>query len=132
MMTTIIVTSVNCSKRTKTDKYERFTLDNGKHRYSASSAFCEETVQLRITSSEVIVMDLDMHEVVRHKRLYGEEHERMDWFPYLTYIFRKPRSLKNSRIYELMPKNMQMFMDSCESSERSRILKVLSDLTSRS
>lgn len=66
----------------RTDKYGRFTLDNGKHRYSASPAFCEETIQLRITSSEVIVMDSDMHEIVRHKRLYGDDHERMDWVPY--------------------------------------------------
>ena len=51
----------------------------GKHRYSASPAFCEETVRLHITSAEVIVMDSDLHEVVRHRRLYGDEHESMDW-----------------------------------------------------
>lgn len=56
-------------------------------------------ILLKITSSVVIVMDADMHEVVRHKRLYGDEHERMDWLPYLTYIARKPRSLRNSGIY---------------------------------
>lgn len=115
----------------RTDKYGRFTLDNGKHRYSASPAFCETAVQLRITSSEVIVMDQDTHEIVRHKRLYGDEHERMDWIPYLTYISRKPRSLKNSGIYELMPQSMQLFMDSCESSDRGRILKILAELTSQ-
>ena len=115
----------------RTDKYGRFTLDNGKHRYSVSPSFGEDTVQLRVTSSEVIVMDQDMHEIVRHKRLYGEEHERMDWVPYLSYIARKPRSLKNSGIYELMPQNMQIFMDNCKSSERGRILKVLTELTGR-
>ena len=116
----------------RTDKYGRFTLDEGKHRYSVSPDFCGETVNLRITSSEVIVMDTDMHEIVRHKRLYGDERERMDWVPYLKYIARKPRSLRNSGIYELMPKNMQVFMDSCQSSERGRILKILSELTDRS
>ncbi len=76
-------------------------------------------------------MDTEMHEIVRHKRLYGDDHERMDWVPYLTYIARKPRSLKNSGIYELMPQKMQLFMDNCKNSERGRILKVLSELTSR-
>ena len=67
-----------------TDKYGRFTLDNGKHRYSASPAFCEAVVQYQLTSREVIVMDQDMHEIVRHRRLYGEEEtESMDWLPYL-------------------------------------------------
>ena len=102
-----------------TDKYGRFTLDNGKHRYSASPAFCEAVVQYQLTSREVIVMDQDMHEIVRHRRLYGEEEtESMDWLPYLKYIARKPRSLRNSGIYEMMPENMRHFMDTCECGSR--------------
>lgn len=115
----------------RTDKYGRFTLDNGKHRYSASPAFCEDVVNLKITSSSVIVMDKDMHEIVRHKRLYGDEYERMDWLPYLTYIARKPRSLRNSGIYDMMPQTMQIYLDKCENRERGRVLKVLAELTER-
>lgn len=116
----------------RTDKYGKFTLDAGKHRYSASPAFCEETVRLHITSAEVIVMDSDLHEVVRHRRLYGDDHESMDWIPYLRYIARKPRSLKNSGIYDMMPESMRMYMDGCESKSRGKILKVLAELTERS
>lgn len=115
-----------------TDKYGKFTLDKGKHRYSASPAHSEDVVRLQITSSEVIVMDSSLHEIVRHRRLYGDERERMDWIPYLKYIARKPRSLRNSGIYDMMPQSMQLFMDSCESSERGKILKVLAELTERS
>ena len=114
-----------------TDKYGKFTLNAGKHRYSASPALCETMINLKITSSTVIVMDKDMHEIVRHKRLYGDDHERMDWLPYLTYIAKKPRSLRNSGIYEMMPQTMQTYMDKCESSERGRVLKVLAELTER-
>ena len=115
-----------------TDKYGRFTLDNGKHRYSASPAFCEAVVQYQLTSREVIVMDQDMHEIVRHRRLYGEEEtESMDWLPYLKYIARKPRSLRNSGIYEMMPENMRHFMDTCANEDRGQILKTLSELTDR-
>ena len=116
----------------RTDKYGKFTLDEGKHRYSASPAFCEETVRLHITSAEVVVMDSDLHEVVRHRRLYGDEHESMDWIPYLRYIARKPRSLKNTGIYDMMPESMQMYMDGCESKDRGKILKVLAELTQQS
>ncbi len=115
-----------------TDKYGRFTLDNGKHRYSASPAFCEKTIQYRLTSGEVIVMDRDMHEIVRHRRLYGEnETESMDWLPYLKYIARKPRSLRNSGIYDMMPETMRRFMDTCDSADRGQLLKTLSELTDR-
>ena len=116
----------------RTDIYGRFTLDAGKHRYSASPAFCEETVRLHITSSEVTVMDTNLHEVVRHRRLYGDEHESMDWIPYLRYIARKPRSLKNSGIYAMMPDSMQIYMDGCESKDRGKVLKGLAELTERS
>lgn len=115
----------------KTDKYGKFTLDAGKHCYSASPAFCESIVNLKITSASVTVLDQDMHEVVRHKRLYGNDHESMDWVPYLTYIARKPRSLRNSGIYDMMPQTMRLYMDSCESKDRGRILKVLAELTER-
>lgn len=56
----------------------RFTLDEEKHRYSASPAFREDTVRLRLTSAEVIVMDRDLREIICHRRLYGDEHESMN------------------------------------------------------
>ena len=115
----------------RTDKYGKFTLDNGKHRYSASPAFSECTINLKITSTQVIVMDADMTEIVRHKRLYGDDHERMDWLPYLSYIAKKPRSLRNSGIYDMMPASMQQYMDSCDNKDRGRALKILAELTSR-
>lgn len=115
-----------------TDKYGKFTLDKGKHRYSSSPSFCEKTVQYRLTSAEVIVMDQDLHEIVCHRRLYGEEErESMNWVPYLKEIARKPRSLRNSGIYDMMPENMRRFMDTCESADCGKILKTLSELTDR-
>jgi len=115
-----------------TDKYGRFTLDKGKHRYSASPTFCEKLIQYQLTSAEVVVMDKDLHEIVRHKRLYGdEEKESMNWVPYLKDISRKPRSLRNSGIYEMMPESMQHFMDACDNAERGKVLKALSELTDR-
>ena len=123
----------NCGYTTaKTDKYGKFTLDKGTHRYSASPAQCLSTVNLVLTPTEVIIKDENFREIVRHTRLYGkEEPESMDWIPYLKYIARKPRSLNNSGIYEMMPETMQRFMDSCESSERGRVLKTLAELTER-
>ena len=116
----------------RTNKYGQFALNNGKHIYSASPSFCEKTVYLKITSREVVVMDSKMHEVVSHKRLYGDaRQESMNWLPYLKYIARKPRSLRNSGIYEMMPTSMQNYMDCCGNSDRGKILKVLAELTDR-
>ena len=77
-------------------------------------------------------MDPDLREIVRHRRLYGEDHESMNWIPYLRYVARKPRSLKNSGIYGMMPEPMRIYLDGCENSDRGKILKVLAELTDRS
>ena len=65
--------------RDKTVKKELYQ-NAGKHCYSASPAFCESIANLKITSASVTVLDQDMHEIVRHKRLYGSDHESMDWY----------------------------------------------------
>lgn len=115
-----------------TNKYGKFTLNDGKHIYSVSPEFGVDTVNLKITSSEVIVMDSHMVEIIRHRRLYGDfRQESMEWVPYLKYVARHPRSLFNSGIYELMPDAMQCYMKNCESADRGRILKILSELTDR-
>ena len=114
-----------------TNKYGKFTLNEGRHRYSTSSDYCDADVYLKITSIEVIVQDAQQHEIVRHRRLYGDEAESMQWVPYLKDIARKPRSVFNTGIYELMPPTMQTFMHNCASSERGRVLKILAELTTR-
>ena len=114
-----------------TDKYGRFKLDNGRHQYSVSPDHACMSVNLKITSSSVIVMDSDMHHIVSHELLYGNDRESMDWLPYLKHIAKKPRSLRNSGIYDMLPENMQHYMDRCESSERGQMLKVLAELTER-
>ena len=113
----------------KTDKYGKFTLDKGKHRYSVSPDFCEEIVRLKITSSDITVLDTEMREIVQHRRLYGNETESMNWLPYLKCIARRPRSLMNSGIFELMPETLQNFIVNSATSERKQILKVLVQLT---
>lgn len=115
-----------------TDKWGRFTLNAGKHEYSVSPDYSETTVMLKITATQVMVSDMQHHLIVTHQRLYGDQKQSsMDWIPYLTSISRKPRSLFNSGLYDMMPDNMQKYMKLCNSSDRGTILKVLAELTKR-
>lgn len=117
-----------------TDKWGKFTLNKGKHTYSASPGVAEQDIWLRISAEFVEVMDAEHHPIVTHRRLYGGDNEcleSMEWLPYLKYIARKPRSLRNSGIYGMMPESMQKYLDSCQNSDRGKILKALSDLTER-
>ena len=116
----------------RTDKYGKFRLNNGKHEYSASPSICEGIVHLRLTSDAVVVMDEDMREIVRHRRLYGDSSQKsMEWLPYLKYIARKPRSLRNSGIYEMLPETVRKYMDRSANSDKGQILKAIAELTER-
>lgn len=89
-------------------------------------------VWLKITATQVKVMDMQHHPVVTHQRLYGEQKQSsMNWLPYLRSISRKPRSLFHSGIFDMMPENMQQYMRTCSSADRGSILKVLAELTDR-
>lgn len=115
-----------------TNRWGRFTLESGKHEYSVSPDHSETTVALKITAAQVIVMDMKQHLIVAHRRLYGDQKQSsMEWLPYLTAISRKPRSLFNSGLFDLMPESLQRYMKLCSSSDRGTILKVLAELTNR-
>lgn len=116
----------------RTDAYGRFTLDNGKHEYSTAPKYALNTVNVRLTSSTVTVLDSEYNEIVTHRRLYGDDHQSiMNWVPYLDYISRHPRSLKNTGIYEMMPDAMKSYLNNCNGSEKRDVLHVLSELTDR-
>ena len=118
----------------RTNKWGKFTLNKGLHEYSVSPGYPETMVHVKLTSTKVIVMDHNLQVIVTHNRLYGGDGQKlqsMEWLPYLRYIALKPRSLKNSGIYDMMPEQLQLFLDTCSNTERGKILRVLSELTDR-
>ena len=116
----------------RTDGYGRFTLDNGRHEYSSAPKYSLGTVNARLSSTFVTVLDDDYREIVTHRRLYGDDHQSsMEWVPYLEYISRHPRSLKNTGIYAMMPDAMQGYLNNCDGSQKKDVLHILSELTER-
>lgn len=122
--TSRIITGLN------TDGYGRFTLNNGRHEYSSAPKYALKTVNVRLSSTYVTVLDDNYHEITCHRRLYGEDHQSsMQWIPYLEYISRHPRSLKNTGIYEMMPVTMQSYLNNCSGKQKKDVLHMLSELT---
>jgi len=115
-----------------TNKWSRFYLNKGMHDYSAAPKYANTTVNLKITSSLVIVMDENYREIVRHRRLYGDKKQQsMEWIPYLKQLSYRPRALKNSGIYDMMPENLKKYLSNCTNTEVGKVLKVLVELTDR-
>jgi transposase len=121
------------SKKTSvtTNNWGKFYL-NKVHEYSVSPKHANMVVNLKLTSSQVIVMDENYREIVRHHRLYGDtKQQSMDWLPYLKQLSIRPRALKYSGIYDMMPSSMKQFLEGCSNAETGKVLKVLAELTDR-
>jgi transposase len=116
----------------RTNKWGRFYLTKGMHEYSVSPKHANTVVNLKITSSLIIVMDENYREIVRHRRLYGDKKQQsMDWLPYLKQLAFRPRALKYSGIYDMMPHNLKKYLDGCTNTEVGKVLKVLAELTNK-
>jgi len=117
----------------KVDSYGKFTLNNGKHSYSASPSLACKRVTIVKTYKEIKVLDKEMREVVVHKRLYGKEkQESVDWLVYLKQLSRKPRALKYSGIYQMLPESIRGWLDKASSKQQKSVLKILASITSES
>jgi transposase len=116
-----------------TNNWGKFYLYKGMHEYSVSPKYASTVVNLHLTSSLVIVKDENYREIVRHRRLYGDtKQQSMEWLPYLRQLSLRPRALKYSGIYDMMPSTMKEFLTGCSNTETGKVLKVLAELTDRS
>ncbi len=117
----------------KVDSYGKFTLNNGKHSYSASPSLAGKRVTIVKTYKEIKVLDKEMRKVVVHRRLYGKEkQESVDWLVYLKQLSRKPRALKYSGIYQMLPGSIKGWLDKLSIKQQSSALKFLASITSES
>lgn len=117
----------------RTNSYAMFSLEEGRHLYSASPKFANTVVIAKISANEVIVLDRDYKEITRHSRLYGKnKQESMNWIPYLSQLSKCPTALKYSGIHEMLPDPLKSYLDSRNRGKRSEILKVLEKLTAES
>ena len=117
----------------KTTSYGKFTLEAGKHIYSTTPQYSNSVIIVKISANKVHALDKNYQVVATHRRLYGGwRQESMDWIPYLTQLSKRPRALKYTGIYKMLPDVIQNFLNKCEYSEQRQALQILSDLTEKS
>jgi len=115
------------------DAYGMGSLEGGRHRYSTSPRYAGGQVQLKITATQVIILDDSMRPVVSHQRLYGaEKQQQMEWLPYLTQLSRRPAALKYTPIYELLPDPLQMWVSRQPKQATGKALGLIAQLAEQS
>jgi transposase len=116
----------------RTDAYGIFSLDSGKHEYSTMPKYANARVLIRLTSRTVTVLDGSHRPSVQHVRLYGEKNQRsMQWLPYLSQVAIRPRALKYTGIYDLMPPSVRDYFARCDNSDAGKMLREMAAITSR-
>jgi hypothetical protein len=114
----------------KTNGYGKFFLNGGLHAYSVPPKYAKISVSLKLTSSEVIVLDENQWEIIRHRRLYGKQkQESMQWLPYLTQLSRNPGALKYTGIYQMLPDPVRDYIEKCEKPEKGKVIRAIAKLT---
>lgn len=120
-------------KHIKANSYGRVLLHAGKHEYSAAPKYAGEHLIARMTSATVTLLDRNHREIVRHPRLYGDTYQQsMDWLPYLKQLSIRPRALKYSGIYEMMPPVLKTYLAGCAPGDTGKLLRTIAELTDQS
>ncbi len=114
----------------RVDNYGKITLNKGKHKYSTIPRLAGSRITVCLRADDITVLDENMKEIVRHRRLYGKSfQESMDWIPYLEQLSRHPNALKYTGIYSLLPDPVKTWMDGLKRSDCGKALRVLSRMT---
>lgn len=117
----------------KTDKYGRFYLNDKRHEYSTAPKYALSRVVVKLTSEEVIILDNEHKEIIKHRRLYGDKKlQSMQWLPYLSQLAKRPRALKYTGIYEMMPEDLQNLINGLGNGDAGKVLQMIADITDKS
>jgi len=116
----------------RADKYGIIRLDDGKHEYSTSPKYAGGAVTVKLTSTTVTILEESGRAIVTHKRLYGDKKSRsMNWIPYLELLAMRPRAVKYSGIYGLLPAEITDYLNASKPTNTSEIIRMIAEFTKR-
>lgn len=100
-------------------QYEKVT-------YSVSPKCVGEHVSLRVTATRIEIFTKDLQKkLCSHTRSYIKGSESIHWVDFIDVMKTRPRALKYSGIYGLLPTNWQTYLESCDNAELKESLGIL-------
>lgn len=114
----------------KADHYGKVKYDN--RIYSTSPDYAGKQVWAKIGAHEVVLLDSDYREIIRHDRLYGDKKESMKWVPYLEVMSKRPNALKYTGFFKELPTTLQDYFLKCTYQEKKAALKALIRMVDKS
>ena len=94
--------------------------------YSASPSYVGEEVKLRISAERLDILTKDFSRTISsHRRLFEKHAESIHHLDFIDLLKARPRALKYSGIYAVLPDNWKDYLEGLEKDELRQALEVL-------
>ena len=107
----------------RVDKYGHIAFE--KNHYSASPKHVGEQIRVVIQANILILQDKSHKEITRHKRSFQENQKFTQWANFIDMISYRPRALKYSGFYNLLPSKWKAYTENRDSDSLKEALKFL-------
>ena len=104
------------------DKYGKIKYD--KKLYSTAPAFAQREVWIKSKANEIEILDNKYNLIQKHKRLYGEQIESMNWLPYIELMAKRPNSFMFTGFFKELPQTIQTYFQHLEYQEKKMALNM--------
>jgi hypothetical protein len=111
----------------KADNYGKIKFDG--RVYSTSPNMARQQVIVKAGAFDVEILDEDCNHIIKHRRLYGEEKESMNWIPYLELMSKRPTALKYTGLYNQLPQILKDYLDKNDYEGKKQALKLFAKMT---
>jgi transposase len=105
------------------DKYGKIKYD--KKLYSTAPAFAQQELWIKVKANEIEILDNKYSLIQKHKRLYGEQAESMNWLPYIELMAKRPNSFIFTGFFKELPQTVQTYFEQLEYQEKKTALNML-------
>lgn len=93
--------------------------------YSVSPKYVGSYVWIKILANELIIQDHEHRIITSHQRLFEKGKRSTHWADFIDVIVTRPRALKYSGFYSLLPGNWRVYTDKLNAENLKEALRFL-------
>lgn len=93
--------------------------------YSVSPKYVGSFVWIKILANEIEVLDNEHNLITKHTRLFKKGERSTHWIDFVDIVVNRPRALKYSGFYSLLPKNWRIYTNTLDNESLKKALRFL-------
>lgn len=107
----------------KVDKYGHITFEG--NRYSVHPSQVQATVHVQVMAKTLNILNSDYKVIAKHQRDYHKDRTHTHWKDFIDPLRQRPRAVKYSGIYQLLPDIWQTYLDRLSKADMKESLSFL-------